>query len=118
MPLSLVGEAPAVKELDGILLQNMSTVEVECLPGDIPHEIEVDLAGLVKIDQSLHVADLTVGKGVTVLTDPEKAIVLVTGRRIEVIEEEVPEAEAEAEAVPEAKKEEAAPEASQEQKPE
>jgi len=97
VPLSLVGEAPAVTELDGIMLQDLSSVEVECLPADIPHEIEVALSGLVKIDQALHVADLTVGKGVTILTDPEKVIVIITSRRVEAVEE-VPEAAAAPEA--------------------
>jgi large subunit ribosomal protein L25 len=100
VPLSLVGEASAVTELDGIMLQDLSSVEVECLPADIPHLIEVDLSGLEKIDQAIHVADLTVGKGVTILTDPEKVVVIITHRRVEA-EEEAPEAGAKVEAAEE-----------------
>jgi large subunit ribosomal protein L25 len=115
VPLSLVGEAPAVTELDGIMLQDLNSVEVECLPADIPHDIEVDLSPLVSIDQALHVSDLTVGKGVTILTDQDKAIVVVTGRRVEV--EEVPEVEAELEEAEE-EKEEAVAESAEESEPE
>lgn len=96
VPLVLVGEAPAVRDLDGIMLQNLSSLEVECLPANMPHNVEVDLSGLTQIDQALHVKDISVGDGVTVLTDPEKVVVVVTGRRAEVIEEEV-EVEAEVE---------------------
>lgn len=105
IPLSLVGASPAVTDLDGIMLQDLSSVEVECLPADIPHEIEVDLSGLEKIDQALHVTDLTVGKGVVILTDPEKVVVIITSRRVEAAEA-VPEAGAAAEAAGEAAAEE------------
>jgi large subunit ribosomal protein L25 len=109
--LVLTGEAPAVKDLDGILLQNLSSVEVECLPADMPHNIEVDLSPLIEIDQALRVQDLTVGAGVSILTDPDKVVALVTGRRVEV-EEEAPEVEVEveveAEVPAEEKKEEVA----------
>ncbi|MEE8470585.1 MAG: 50S ribosomal protein L25 [Dehalococcoidia bacterium] len=97
VPLLLVGEAPAVKDLDGIMLQDLSSLEVECLPADMPHNIEVDLSSLTGIDQAVHVKDLSVGEGVTILTDLEKVVVLITARRVEVIEEAVPEAEEEAE---------------------
>ncbi|MEE8373293.1 MAG: 50S ribosomal protein L25 [Dehalococcoidia bacterium] len=108
VPLSLVGESPAVADLDGIMLQDLSSVEVECLPADIPHLIEVDLSALEKIDQSIHVTDLTVGKSVTILTDPEKVVVIITSRRVEAAEaaEGVPEAGAAAEAAGEAAAEE------------
>ncbi len=95
VPLELIGESPAVRELDGILIQNMSSVEVECLPANMPRSIEVDMAKITELDQSLHVSDLTISEDVTILTDPEKVIVVVTGRRVAEIEEEVSEEEAE-----------------------
>lgn len=99
VPLELAGESPAVRELDGIMIQNMSSVEVECLPANMPRSIEVDLATITEIDQSFHVSDLPISEDVTILTDPEKVILVVTGRRAMEIEEEVPEAEAEVEVV-------------------
>lgn len=100
VPLLFVGEAPAVKERGGILVQNVSSLEVECLPADIPHNIEVDLSVLEEIDQAVHVKDLRADEGVTILTDPAQAIVQIARSRVEVeIAEEVAAAEAFAEAV-------------------
>jgi large subunit ribosomal protein L25 len=113
VPLVLIGEAPAVKELDGILLQSLNSIEVECLPGDIPHSIEIDLSVLDNIDQSIRVGDLKVPDGVGLLTDPERSVVTVTRRRIAEVVEEVAEAEEEVEAE-EAKEEAEAEEAKEE----
>ena len=43
MVLELVGEAPAVKEFDGIVVPGLERVEVESLPGDLPERFQVDL---------------------------------------------------------------------------
>ncbi len=108
VPVSLVGEAPAVKDLDGILIQSLNSVDVECLPSDIPHSVEVDLSVLDQLDQSIYVKDLRVPEDVALLTDPERVVVGVSGRRMAAVEEEVAEeeeAEAEAEAEGEAAEE-------------
>jgi len=95
VPLAFIGEAPAVKDLDGILLQSLSAIEVECLPADIPHSIEIDLSVLDDFDQSIHVGDLKIPAGVSLLTDQDKAVVAITRRRIAEVVEEVAEAEEE-----------------------
>ena len=105
VPLLLVGEASAVKDRGGILVQNMDVLEVECLPADMPHSIEVDLSGLTEIDQAVHVKDLHVDPGVSILSDPEQMIVQIARSRVEV---EVAEEAAAAEAAREEKVEEAA----------
>ena len=96
VPLLFVGEAPAIKEQGGILVQSLNSLEVECLPSDMPHNIEVDLSGLAEIDQALQVKDLPVDDNVTILTDPEKMVVQIARSRVEVVEE-VPVAKAEVE---------------------
>ena len=97
--LLFVGEAPAIRDRGGILVQNMNSVEVECLPANMPHNIEVDLSVLQEIDQAVHVKDLSVDEGVTILTDPEQSIIQITRSKVEVeIAEELVAAEAEAEA--------------------
>lgn len=96
--LLFVGEAPAIRDRGGILVQNMNSVEVECLPANMPHNIEVDLSVLQEIDQAVHVKDLSVDEGVTILTDPEQSIVQIARSKVEVeIAEELVAAEAEAE---------------------
>ena len=103
VPLLFTGEAPAVKDRGGILVQNMNSIEVECLPANMPHNFEVDLTVLEEIDQAVHVKDLAVLEGVTILTDPEQSIVQIARSKVEVeIAEEVAAAEEEAEAEAEA----------------
>jgi len=77
VPLEIVGESPVVEAGEGILLQGLSTVEVECLPGDLVDAIEVDLSDLTKVDQALYIRDLAVPAGIDVLTGPEEMIVRV-----------------------------------------
>ncbi|MBI4094674.1 MAG: 50S ribosomal protein L25 [Candidatus Liptonbacteria bacterium] len=87
VPVHLSGEAPAVKEKGGFLNKALDAVEVESLPGDLPHNFEVELGGLIDLDRSIYVKDLAAPRGVKILTDPESVIVTVTPPQKE---EEVP----------------------------
>jgi large subunit ribosomal protein L25 len=86
VPLRFVGEAPAVKK-GGILVKSVEEVEVEALPSDLPHELEVDLSKLVEIHQSLHGSDIKVPSGVKINIDQNMAIATV----VELEKEEVAE---------------------------
>ena len=102
----LLGKAPAVKDLGGILVQEMGSIEVECLPADMPRSIEADISGLVQLDQAVHVKDLHVGDGVTILADPGKVVAKIARLRVEVVEAvAAPAAEAEVEVEEEGKEE-------------
>jgi large subunit ribosomal protein L25 len=115
VPLLFTGEASAVKDRGGILVQNMNSIEVECLPANMPHSIEVDITVLEEIDQAVHVSDISVPEGVTILTDPEQPIVQIARSKVEVeIAEEVEAAEEEAAAAAEAEAEVEAPKAAEE----
>ena len=59
--------SPAVKLHGAIVSHVMSELEISCLPADLPEFIEVDLAA-IDVGHSIHVADLTMPKGVTALT--------------------------------------------------
>jgi large subunit ribosomal protein L25 len=88
IPLMVVGESPVVVEREGILLQGISSVEVECLPGDLVDAIEVDLSELTEIGQGIYVRDLAIPAGIDLLTDPGEMIArLVPLEEEEVIEE-------------------------------
>ena len=65
VPLHFVGgdQAPGVKIDGGIISHLLSNIEVRCLPADLPENIEVDLSNLA-LDQSLHLSDLKLPKGV------------------------------------------------------
>lgn len=74
--LKLVGEAPAVKTLGAILVRNIDTITVRCLPQYLVHEIEVDLAALKNFEDSIKVGDITPPEGMEFMNGPEELIVL------------------------------------------
>jgi len=89
VPIELVGEPAGVKQQGGILEQIFREVEVECLPGDIPNSVELDVSELV-FGMVLRVADLPKNDKVKFLTDPDQPVAHI----ISIKEEEVPTAEA------------------------
>lgn len=74
--VTTTGEAEGVAKDGGVLETTLHTVEVECLPGDLPDAITVDISAL-KIGDSIHVRDLQVPKGVTILNDADLTVVSV-----------------------------------------
>lgn len=90
--VGFIGEAPAVKELGGVLVKNMDEIEVKCLPGDLPPRIVVDVSGLKTFDDYIYVKDLKVSDKVELLVDPETVVAMVLPPRSE---EELAELEAE-----------------------
>ena len=82
VPLRLVGEAPAVRDLAGTLLPGLDVVAVRCKPLDIPDSFELDVSALVGFDVSLTVADLTPIEGVEIVTDPSVVVVTVLAPRL------------------------------------
>jgi large subunit ribosomal protein L25 len=83
VPVNFVGEAPAVKEKGGVLVKALSEIEVEALPTEIPHQLEVNLKSLTDIGTSFAVSQITVPAGVRVLVDPTFVVVTVTARMTE-----------------------------------
>ena len=78
VPVVLKGSAIGVKE-GGLLDQAHHELHVECLPANIPDHIEIDVNGL-NIAHSIHVGEITLPNGVTVLDNPKIPIVSVLGR--------------------------------------
>lgn len=81
VPLKLIGEAPAVYNLGGSLVQMLEELEIEALPGDLPQTIEVDVSGLEELEAHLSVETLTIPDKVTVLTDAHEMICKVESPR-------------------------------------
>jgi large subunit ribosomal protein L25 len=97
VPVIAVGEAPAVSEQKiGVLQQIMATVKVECLPGDIPAQLTVDISGLNNIDDGIHLRELPLPEGVTLAhgLDPDELVIKVAPIRVAEVEEEEEAAEA------------------------
>jgi large subunit ribosomal protein L25 len=83
VPIHFIGDAPAVKTLGGILVKNLSEVEVECLPADLPSAIEVELSGLVDFEKAVRVMDLGISEKVKVLARTDEMVVAVAPPRTE-----------------------------------
>jgi large subunit ribosomal protein L25 len=98
VPIVLVGEAPALKTKENFLAHELNSLTIECLPNKIPSRIEVDLSVLIESEQAIHVEDISLGDGITILNNPEQPVVRVSAGFVEK-EIEKPEVEAEAEAV-------------------
>jgi large subunit ribosomal protein L25 len=81
--LKFVGEAPAVKESAGILVTNIHALNIECLPQDLVHTIEVDLSSLKTFTDVIRVSDIKLPSGITVLNVPNDLVVLVQPPRSE-----------------------------------
>ena len=94
VPVHFVGESPAVKNLSAVLLHATDHLRVEAFPQDIPHRIDVDLAALETLDDSIHVRDVKVdGALVTLLDDPDDLVVKVVPQRVEEVAPAAPAAE-------------------------
>lgn len=97
VPLSFVGNSPAVADLSGSLITSIDEVEIECLPGDLPHDIEVSIDALVDFDSVIHVSDIVLPQGVELKTDPEASVAHVEAPRSDEEMEELDEAVSEGE---------------------
>ena len=92
--LVLVGESPAVTGGLAALVQNLDSVQVECLPGDMPSALEIDISVLERADQNILVSDLVPPPGVEILEDPEAVLISLAAARAVLEEEEEEEMEA------------------------
>ena len=90
VPLKFVGEAPAVKSSGGTLVKRLDSLEIKCFPKDLPKFIEVDLASLVGLDDSIAVEDIKVGETLTVLDNGTDMVATVVPPRIETETTETP----------------------------
>lgn len=91
----IVGETPQGVREQGIMQHQLHELEVDCLPNEIPEVIEVDASAL-KIGDALHVADLTIPKGVRVHAPEDTPVVTILPPKVGPEEEEETAVEAEA----------------------
>lgn len=88
IPVQLVGEAIGVKNKGGFVEQHLREVAVECLPGAIPGQIQVDVSHL-DLGNAIHVRDLTMAGDVRLLEDAARPVVSVLAPKAVVEEEAV-----------------------------
>ena len=93
VPITITGEEESVGLKSGGTLQhNLWEVEIECLPGDVPDHVFIDIAD-ADIGDHLSVADLSIPPGITVLADPGDVVLTILAPRL-LVEEEAEEEEA------------------------
>lgn len=83
IPIEFIGEAPAVREMGGILVKPVEEILVSCLPKDLPHSLTVDLSLLKTFEDHIQIKDMKIPAGVEVLIDLETAVALVEAPRTE-----------------------------------
>lgn len=96
VPLVITGEAKAVTDKVGLLLQTLSEVEIEALPDHLAENIEVNVEHLAAIDDHILVEALKAPEGVTILSAPDQTVVKIA--ELVVAEPEPTEEEVAAEA--------------------
>ncbi|MEJ6950622.1 50S ribosomal protein L25 [Natronospora cellulosivora (SeqCode)] len=85
--VNLIGDAPGVDE-GGVLQQLLREIDIECLPLDIPEEIEVDISNL-DIGNSISVSEVEVGDEIDIVTPADEVIVTLAFPAEEEEEEEL-----------------------------
>lgn len=75
VPLHIAGNPVGVRN-GGIFESSLHEIEVECLPGDLPQRIIVDVSAL-DVNQSIHVRDLDLGGGVKLISGGDQVVALV-----------------------------------------
>ncbi len=88
VPLEFVGVSPAVKELGGILVKVLHELQIEAMPKDLPHEIEVDISRIVDFDSQIIAQDIKLPEGVSLVEDPEEVVALFSEAKEEEEEEQ------------------------------
>ena len=86
IPLEFIGLAKAEKDGLGTLVKVLHEVDIEALPKDLPHNIQVDVTDIATLEDKIHVRDIKLPKGVTLITEGDEVVALVA-----IVKEEVEE---------------------------
>ena len=86
VPLEFTGVSAAVKDLGGNLIKVLHELEIEAMPKDLPHSLEVDISPLATFDDQIHARDIKLPAGVSLITDADEVIVLAAAAKEEVEE--------------------------------
>jgi large subunit ribosomal protein L25 len=83
VPINYMGDSSAADKLGGTLLHIRESISISTLAAALPQAIDLDITPLDSFEAVLHVSDLIVPEGVTVLTDGSEALARVQPPRVE-----------------------------------
>lgn len=96
VPVVLNGEPPALKFSGRFLTHGLTELTIDCLPENVPPQIDVDISILEEVDQAIFVKDLPLDPGIHVHADPEQLVVKISEAFVKTEEEEAAAEAAEA----------------------
>lgn len=88
VPIVLEGTAIGVKE-GGIMTQNLSVLEINCLPSEVPDQITVDVSDF-ELNHVMNVSEITVGENIEIVTAEDMDVLAVVSPKAESLEPEIP----------------------------
>ena len=91
--VNFVGLSLAVKDYNAVLVTNLQSLDVECLPADLPEGIDVDISVLARPGDGIRVRDVQVSDKVHILNDPDTMVAVATFAKVEEEVAAVPGAE-------------------------
>jgi large subunit ribosomal protein L25 len=87
VPLEFIGVSPAVKDLGAVLVKVMHDIEIEAVPKDLPHRVEIDISMLSSFGSQIFAKDAKLPNGVTLVEKADDVVASVYEPKEEKIEE-------------------------------
>jgi large subunit ribosomal protein L25 len=91
--VNFIGVSAAVKDYNAVLVTNLQSLDVECLPTDLPERIDVDISALERPGDGIRVRDVKVSDQIQILNDPDTMVAVATFAKVEEEAVAVPGAE-------------------------
>jgi large subunit ribosomal protein L25 len=77
VPIVLTGESSGARNSGGAVVQQLHYLEIEALPLEMPHQVEIDLVGLIDPDQVIRAGDIGLSGSSILLTAPDEVVVRI-----------------------------------------
>jgi large subunit ribosomal protein L25 len=78
VPLELIGSDKTIQANGGTVMRKMTSIVVECLPGDLPSNVQLDISSFTNVGEMLTVAALPVLPGVKYMANPAEIVAVTT----------------------------------------
>ena len=82
VPINLMGESAGARNVNGTIMQQLRTVDIQALPLEMPSQIELDISVMEEPDSVIRVSDLSIPDNATLLSDLEDLVVRIELPRV------------------------------------